>query len=44
MLNTAPETVIERNYMYLRKNDFQLEDDYLQFEFTGTGQYYDVGK
>lgn len=30
--------------MYLRKNDYELEDDFFQFEYTGTGTYYDIGK
>ena len=29
MLFNHPDNVIERNYMYVRKNDLQLEDDYL---------------
>ena len=44
MLNNKPDHIINRNYMYLRKNNLQLEDDYLQFEYTGTGTYFDVGK
>ena len=28
LLNTKEDSVVERNYMYLRRNDLQLEDDY----------------
>lgn len=44
MLDNSRSSVVKRNYMYLRKNDLQLEDDYLQFEYTGVATYYDVGK
>lgn len=44
MLNTAEDREIQRNYMYLRKNDLQMEDDYFQFDYTLTGVYYDIGK
>ena len=44
MLNADRNTIVQRNYMYLRKNDMQLEDDFLQFDYTGVGTYYDVGK
>ena len=44
MLNNSPDNVIHRNYIYVRKNEYELEDDYLHFDFTGTGDYFDVGK
>ena len=28
LLNTKKDSVIDRNYMYLRRNNLQLEDDY----------------
>lgn len=45
MLNADPNHIIERNYMYLRKNFQEMEDTYYPFEyFSYEGDFYDVGK
>ena len=44
MLNNNKDHIVQRNYIYLRKNDLQLEDDFIQLYYTGEATYYDVGK
>ena len=45
MLNAKVDHVIERNYIYLRKNFQETEDTVYPFEyFSYEGDFFDVGK
>ena len=45
ILNTDPNSNVDRNYMYLAKNNIATEDNYLYpFDYDQTGTYFEVGK
>jgi hypothetical protein len=45
ILNTSPKSLVDRNYIYLRKNSIYTEDSlFFNFEYSHYSTYYDLGK
>ena len=45
VLNTDQKSLVDRNYIYLSKNNIATEDQHFySFEYSYQGIYFDIGK